>query len=288
MKNKNHNNNNNEWDLIINNKKPILKLNLKGIVNHKDLLFLFVYRDFVSTYKQTILGPLWFFIQPILTSITFVIIFGGFAKIPSDGIPGILFYMSGIIMWNYFADCINQTSHTFTQNQNLFGKVYFPRIIVPLSKVVNNLLKFFIQLLLFLILYALFYLNGFGFSLGWTFILLPLLLIQMAFTGLGFGMIVSSLTTKYKDLTFLINFAVQLLMYASPIVYPISIVPEKYKWIIMLNPFTSIIEIFKNSVFGTGYINIYWILYSFCFSIIVFLIGLIIFNKVEKSFIDTI
>lgn len=286
MKNKNQNNN--EWDLIINNKKPILKLNLKGIVNHKDLLFLFVYRDFVSTYKQTILGPLWFFIQPILTSITFVIIFGGFAKIPSDGIPGILFYMSGIIMWNYFADCINQTSHTFTQNQNLFGKVYFPRIIVPLSKVVNNLLKFFIQLLLFLILYAFFYLNGFGFSLGWTFILLPLLLIQMAFTGLGFGMIVSSLTTKYKDLTFLINFAVQLLMYASPIVYPISIVPEKYKWIIMLNPFTSIIEIFKNSVFGTGYINIYWILYSFCFSIIVFLIGLIIFNKVEKSFIDTI
>ena len=287
MKNKNQNNNN-EWDLIINNKKPILKLNLKGIVNHKDLLFLFVYRDFVSTYKQTILGPLWFFIQPILTSITFVIIFGGFAKIPSDGIPGILFYMSGIIMWNYFADCINQTSHTFTQNQNLFGKVYFPRIIVPLSKVVNNLLKFFIQLILFLILYAFFYLNGFGFSLGWTFILLPLLLIQMAFTGLGFGMIVSSLTTKYKDLTFLINFAVQLLMYASPIVYPISIVPEKFKWIIMLNPFTSIIEIFKNSVFGTGYINIFWILYSFCFSIIVFLIGLIIFNKVEKSFIDTI
>ena len=286
MKNKNQNNN--EWDLIINNKKSIIKLNLKGILNHKDLLFLFVYRDFVSTYKQTILGPLWFFIQPILTSITFVIIFGGFAKIPSDGIPGILFYMSGIIMWNYFADCINQTSHTFTQNQNLFGKVYFPRIIVPLSKVVNNLLKFFIQLILFLILYAIFYLNGFGFSLGWTFILLPLLLIQMAFTGLGFGMIVSSLTTKYKDLTFLINFAVQLLMYASPIVYPISIVPEKYKWIIMLNPFTSIIEIFKNSVFGTGYINIFWILYSFCFSIIVFLIGLIIFNKVEKSFIDTI
>ena len=286
MKNKNQNNN--EWDLIINNKKSIFKLNLKGILNHKDLLFLFVYRDFVSTYKQTILGPLWFFIQPILTSITFFIIFGGFAKIPSDGIPGILFYMSGIIMWNYFADCINQTSHTFTQNQNLFGKVYFPRIIVPLSKVVNNLLKFFIQLTLFLILYAFFYLNGFGFSLGWTFILLPLLLIQMAFTGLGLGMIVSSLTTKYKDLTFLINFAVQLLMYASPIVYPISIVPEKYKWIIMLNPFTSIIEIFKNSVFGTGYINIYWILYSFCFSIIVFLIGLIIFNKVEKSFIDTI
>lgn len=286
MKNKNQNNN--EWDLIISNKKSFFKLNLKGIVNHKDLLFLFVYRDFVSTYKQTILGPLWFFIQPILTSITFVIIFGGFAKIPSDGIPGILFYMSGIIMWNYFADCINQTSHTFTQNQNLFGKVYFPRIIVPLSKVVNNLLKFLIQLILFLILYAFFYLNGFGFSLGWTFILLPLLLIQMAFTGLGFGMIVSSLTTKYKDLTFLINFAVQLLMYASPIVYPISIVPEKFKWIIMLNPFTSIIEIFKNSVFGTGYINIYWILYSFCFSIIVFLIGLIIFNKVEKSFIDTI
>tara|TARA_B100000035_G_C21032604_1_gene569193 strand:+ start:865 stop:1725 length:861 start_codon:yes stop_codon:yes gene_type:complete len=286
MKNKNQNNN--EWDLIISNKKSFFKLNLKGIVNHKDLLFLFVYRDFVSTYKQTILGPLWFFIQPILTSITFVIIFGGFAKIPSDGIPGILFYMSGIIMWNYFADCINQTSHTFTQNQNLFGKVYFPRIIVPLSKVVNNLLKFFIQLILFLILYAFFYLNGFGFSLGWTFILLPLLLIQMAFTGLGLGMIVSSLTTKYKDLTFLINFAVQLLMYASPIVYPISIVPEKFKWIIMLNPFTSIIEIFKNSVFGTGYINIFWILYSFCFSIIVFLIGLIIFNKVEKSFIDTI
>lgn len=284
MKNKNTN----EWDLIIDNNKPIFIFNFKSIIVHKDLLFLFVYRDFVSTYKQTILGPLWFFIQPILTSLTFVIIFGGFAKIPSDGIPGILFYMSGIIMWNYFADCINQTSQTFTQNQNLFGKVYFPRIIVPLSKVVNNILKFCIQFLLFLIMYIFYCLKGFEFSLSWTFVLLPLLLTQMAFTGLGFGMIVSSLTTKYKDLTFLINFAVQLLMYASPIVYPMSVVPEKYKWIIMLNPFTSIIEIFKNSFFGCGYMNIYWISYSFCFSIIVFLLGTIIFNKVEKSFIDTI
>lgn len=284
MKNKNTN----EWDLVINNNKSFFSLNFKSIVSKKDLFFLFVYRDFVSSYKQTILGPLWFFIQPILTSLTFVIIFGGFAKIPSDGIPKILFYMSGIILWNYFADCINKTSNTFSQNQNLFGKVYFPRIIVPLSKVANNLLKFCIQFFLFLIIYFWFYVKGFNLSLHWTVLLLPFLLIQMALTGLGLGMVVSSLTSKYKDLIFLINFGVQLLMYASPIVYPLSVVPEKYKFIILLNPFTSVIEVFKNGFFGIGYLDVYWILYSSLFSIIIFLLGAAVFNRVEKSFIDTI
>ena len=284
MKNKNTN----EWDLVINNNKSFFSLNFKSVISKKDLFFLFVYRDFVSSYKQTILGPLWFFIQPILTSLTFVIIFGGFAKIPSDGIPKILFYMSGIILWNYFADCINKTSNTFSQNQNLFGKVYFPRIIVPLSKVANNLLKFCIQFFLFLIIYCWFYINGFNLSLHWTVLLLPFLLIQMALTGLGLGMIVSSLTSKYKDLIFLINFGVQLLMYASPIVYPLSVVPEKYNFIILLNPFTSVIEVFKNGFFGIGYLDIYWILYSSLFSIIIFLFGATVFNRVEKSFIDTI
>jgi lipopolysaccharide transport system permease protein len=282
-------NQNEKWTLIIspNNK---FKLNnfSKLLFKYKDLLFLFVKRDFVSQYKQTILGPLWFFIQPLLTTITFTVIFGNLAKIPTDGVPKILFYMSGITFWNYFADCVNKTCTTFVLNQGLFSKVYFPRIIVPFSVVMNNLLKFGIQFLLLLLFWLYFYFSTKEINPNYTISFLPLLVLIMALLGLGLGMIISSLTTKYRDLTFLVSFGVQLMMYASPIVYPISLVSYEYKWLIFLNPMTSVIETFKYGFLGHGEHEFIWLLYSIVISIIVFFVGLVIFNKVEKSFIDTV
>lgn len=278
-----------DWDLIITPSKSFFSVDLKAIWRYKDLLVLFVRRDFVSLYKQTILGPLWFFIQPILTTITFTVIFGNVAKISTDDVPQILFYMSGVTLWNYFADCINKTSNTFVINQGLFGKVYFPRIIVPLASVINNLMKFIIQLLLLAVFWCYFYFFTVNtLTLNWTIVLFPVLILVMAMLGLGGGMIISSLTTKYRDLTFLVTFGVQLLMYASPIVYPLSVVPEKYKWLIMLNPMSSIIEFFKYSVLGVGYVDLTWLGYSVLSALFVFLAGVFIFNKMEKSFIDTV
>jgi len=238
------NNEEENWTLVIDKKsnKSILQI-LKSIFSYKDLLFLFVKRDFIAQYKQTLLGPLWFFIQPVLTTITFSVIFGNLAKISTDGIPNILFYMTGITFWNYFADCVNKTSNTFTLNQGLFGKVYFPRLIVPISIILTNLLKFCIQFLLLIIFWIYYFSISDSISIQNTILFFPLLIFSMALLGLGVGMVVSSLTTKYRDLSFLVTFGVQLLMYASPIVYPLSIVPIKYKWIILLNPMTSIMNI---------------------------------------------
>lgn len=277
-----------KWDKEITPKKSLFDLNLNQIWKFRDLLFLFVWRDFVSVYKQTILGPLWFFIQPILTSITFTIIFGNFAQISTDGMPKIIFYMAGITMWNYFADCLNKTSNTFVVNQGLFGKVYFPRLIVPLSIIVTNLLKFGIQIILFIVFWTYFYLTTDTMQPNWYILIFPLLIIIMAALGLGFGMVISALTTKYRDLTFLIGFGVQLLMYASPIIYPMSTVPEKYQWLIKLNPMTSIIDTFKHALMGTGSFDLYNLLYSCVFAVCILFLGLVVFNKVEKSFIDTV
>ena len=276
------------WDKEITPKKSLFDLNLNQIWKFRDLLFLFVWRDFVSVYKQTILGPLWFFIQPILTSITFTIIFGNFAQISTDGMPKIIFYMAGITMWNYFADCLNKTSNTFVVNQGLFGKVYFPRLIVPLSIIVTNLLKFGIQIILFIVFWTYFYVTTDTMQPNWYILIFPLLIIIMAALGLGFGMVISALTTKYRDLTFLIGFGVQLLMYASPIIYPISAVPEKHQWLIKLNPMTSIIDTFKHALMGTGSFDLYNLLYSCAFAVCILFLGLVVFNKVEKSFIDTV
>ncbi len=276
------------WDKEITPKKSLFDLNLNQIWKFRDLLFLFVWRDFVSVYKQTILGPLWFFIQPILTSITFTIIFGNFAQISTDGMPKIIFYMAGITMWNYFADCLNKTSNTFVVNQGLFGKVYFPRLIVPLSIIVTNLLKFGIQIILFIVFWTYFYVTTDTMQPNWYILIFPLLIIIMAALGLGFGMVISALTTKYRDLTFLIGFGVQLLMYASPIIYPISTVPEKHQWLIKLNPMTSIIDTFKHALMGTGSFDLYNLLYSCAFAVCILFLGLVVFNKVEKSFIDTV
>ena len=283
------NNEEENWTLVINEKsnKSILQI-LKSIFSYKDLLFLFVKRDFIAQYKQTLLGPLWFFIQPVLTTITFSVIFGNLAKISTEGIPNILFYMTGITFWNYFADCVNKTSNTFTLNQGLFGKVYFPRLIVPISIILTNLLKFCIQFFLLIIFWIYYFSISDSISIQNTILFFPILIFTMALLGLGVGMVISSLTTKYRDLSFLVTFGVQLLMYASPIVYPLSIVPIKYKWIVLLNPMTSIIETFKHGFIGAGVFEPFWLIYSFVISVLLFFIGVKIFNKVEKSFIDTV
>ena len=276
------------WDLTINPHSKWYDLRIKEIFKYKDLLFLFVKRDFVSIYKQTILGPLWFFLQPIITAITFTVIFGNLAKISTDGLPQILFYMAGITLWNYFADTLTKTADTFSSNANIFGKVYFPRMIVPLSVVVSNLIKLAIQFLLFLGIWIYYLIQSDLIHPNKMLVLIPFLIILIGFMALSFGIIISSLTTKYRDLKFLVTFGIQLMMYASPIVYPLSIVPEKYKWIIIANPVTSIIETFKYAFLGVGEFSWLYLGYSTLFTIILFMIGLVIFHRVEKSFMDTV
>lgn len=276
------------WDLIIEPKSKWYDLRLGEILHYKDLLFLFVRRDFVSLYKQTILGPLWFFIQPIITSLTFVVIFGNLAKISTDGLPQILFYMCGVTLWNYFSDTLTKTSDTFTANANIFGKVYFPRMIVPLSVVVSNLIKLGVQFLLFLAIWIYYLIFSDAVHPNSALLLVPFLIILMGFLGLSLGIIISSLTTKYRDLKFLVVFGVQLMMYASPIVYPLSIVPDKYRWLILANPVTSIIETFKYAFLGVGEFNWLHLGYSFGFTLVFFMLGLVIFHRVEKSFMDTV
>lgn len=278
------------WDSTITSENKWFDLHFKEILKYRDLLWLFVKRDFTTFYKQTVLGPLWFFIQPLISTILFSIIFNKIAKIPTNETPPYLFYMSGIIAWNYFADCLNTTSSTFTNNARMFGKVYFPRIIIPISKVFSGLSKFILQLLLFFIIFLYFLFNGNDqiFISFKVLIFMPFLILQMACLGLGLGFIISSLTAKYRDLNYLIGFFTQLLMYASPIIYPLSIVPEKFKYIILANPITPIIELFRIALLGKGDFNLNMIAFSVISTITIFLIGLLVFNKVEKTFIDTV
>ena len=278
----------NEYDLIITPQKSLLQLNLKKVWQYKDLLFLFVKRDFVAVYKQTIFGPLWFFIQPILTTITFTVVFGNIAEISTDGMPKVIFYLSGITMWNYFSDCVNKTSATFTANQHIFGKVYFPRVIVPLSIVMTNLLKFGVQILLFVGFYLYYYFTEDSIHPNLTIFLFPLLVVFMATMSLGIGMLISSMTTKYRDLTFLVGFGIQLMMYASPIIYPMNEVGDKYKIFIELNPMSGIINNFKYGTLGSGEFDWFGLIYGFVFSLVILMIGTLVFNRVEKSFIDTV
>lgn len=284
-------NENEPWDLVLETKSSWFSFNLKQLYRFKDLLFLFVRRDFVSVYKQTILGPVWFFVQPIITSIIFAVVFGLFGNISTEGVPALLFYLCGITLWNYFSDTLTKTSETFTANASIFGKVYFPRLIVPLSIVISNLVKFAIQFLLFLIVWAYYFAGNYNVHTNYAIVLVPFLILLMGFLGLGFGIIITSLTTKYRDLRFLISFGIQLMMYASPIVFPLSLVMEKYPRFVPLllaNPVTSIIETFKFAFIGVGVFNWYHLLYSTVFTIVLFFLGLIIFNKVEKSFMDTV
>ncbi len=290
----NHSNieeNNEPWDLVLEPDSKWYSFRLKEIIRFKDLLLLFVRRDFVSVYKQTILGPLWFFVQPVITALIFSVIFGHLAGIPTDGIPPILFYICGITLWNYFSDTLLKTSDTFTANAGIFGKVYFPRMIVPLSIVVSNLIKFGIQFLLFIVIWMYYVFNSSSIHPNTTILLVPLLILLMGFLGLAFGIIISSMTTKYRDLKFLISFGVQLLMYTSPIVFPLSLVSQKYphlKLFFLANPVTGIVEAFKFAFLGVGEFNWMYLGYSLVFTIALFFIGLVVFNKVEKSFMDTI
>lgn len=277
-----------DWTLVIKPSSGLFDLQLKEVWRYRDLLQMFVRRDFVAVYKQTILGPIWFFLQPLFTTITFTIVFGNIAGISTDGIPGPLFYMAGIVGWNYFAECLTTTSNTFIQNANIFGKVYFPRLIMPLSIVVSNLLKFGVQFILFLVLLAYFMLTGAQIQPNWAAVLVPFLIILMAALGLGFGMLISAMTIKYRDLKFLITFGVQLAMYASPVIYPFSTLPEKYKLFILANPMTSIIETFRYAFLGEGTFSWMYLAYSTLFATTIMSLGIVVFNKVEKSFMDTV
>ena len=266
----------------------LFNLRLREIWDYRDLLMLFVYRDFVTFYKQTILGPLWFFIQPFLTTIVFTVIFGNIAKIPTDGLPPMVFYLAGVTAWNYFAECFRKTSNTFTQNAQLFGKVFFPRVVVPLSITISNLFTFIIQFFLFLMVMGYFMLTGMHIHPNLYVLLFPLLILMMGFMGLGFGMLVSSMTTKYRDLQYLVQFGITLLMYAAPVIYPVSSIPIKYQWIIMANPMTSIIETFRYSFLGAGTLSLNGLLYSAIFTLGILILGVLVFNRTEKNFMDVV
>lgn len=264
-------------------------LRLNEIWRYRDLLILFVRRDFVAKYKQTVLGPIWFLIQPLFQTLVLSIVFGGMAKLSTDGVPPILFYLAGVTSWNYFANCLKSTSNTFTMNASLFGKVYFPRAVTPLSIIISNLIQLSIGLFLFAIIYAYYIIfNNTDLQPNIVLLLLPVLILIMGFMGLGLGMLVSSMTTKYRDLQYLVDFGVQLLMYATPVILPLSAIPEKYKIIMLLNPMTGVIETFKYSFLGSGSFSPNLLIYSIVFTVVVFFLGLLIFNKTEKNFMDTV
>lgn len=282
---------NETWDLIIEPRGNPFKLNLKEVWQYRDLLEMYIKRDIVTFYKQTILGPIWFFIQPVFTTIVYMFVFGGLAGIPTDGIPQPLFYLSGICLWNYFSESLSKTSDTFISNQSIFGKVYFPRLIAPLSVVITGIIKMFIQLGLFIIAYFWFIYKGMPVAINAYAWLFPILILMLAGIGLGFGIIISSMTTKYRDLKFLIAFAIQLWMYATPVIYPLSVMQgkyEKYMWLIQANPITAIMETFKFGFLGQGTFSWLALVYSGLFTILVLFFGIVIFNKVERSFMDVV
>jgi len=268
--------------------RNLFDLRLGELWRYRDLVLLFVRRDFVAVYKQTILGPLWYLVQPLLTTLTFTFIFGSVAKLPTDGLPQFLFYMSGTVIWTYFASCLTKTSETFVSNANLFGKVYFPRLAVPVSILISNLITFTIQFVFFLAFMLFFALNGSLIHPNLWMLLTPLLILMMAGLGLGFGILISSLTTKYRDLRFLVTFGVQLLMYATPVIYPVSSIPQRFQWIILANPMTSIVEAFRYAFLGAGSVNRMQLLYSFGFMAVIVIVGITIFNRVEQTFMDTV
>jgi lipopolysaccharide transport system permease protein len=278
------------WDMVIQPKSGWLELHLEDLWRYRDLLWMFVRRDFVAVYKQTVLGPLWFFIQPLLTTLVFTVIFSGVAKLSTDGLPPLLFYLAGTTPWNYFATCLTKTSTTFKDNANLFGKVYFPRLVTPLSIVISTLIQFVIQFATLVIALAWYLARGVEVKPDWAGIILgtPLLILMLGGLGLGCGIIISSLTTKYRDLAFVVGFGVQLAMYATPVVYPLSIVSEKYRNWLELNPMTAIIEAFRAFYLGAGTFSWSMLGYSAAVTLAVLFAGIVVFNRVEKTFMDTV
>lgn len=280
-----------KWDFYIQPHGSLFSLKLGEVWRYRDLLRMYVKRDIVTYYKQTVLGPLWFFIQPAITTIMFMFVFGGIAGISTDGVPQPLFYMAGLLCWNYFSDCLTRCSDTFVSNQDVFGKVYFPRLVVPLSITISSLVKMGIQAVLFMLIYLYYLCTGGNCYINAYALLLPLLVLMLAGLGLGFGMLITSVTTKYRDLKFLITFGIQLWMYATPVIYPLSTLAKNhpdYVWVLQANPMTSIIETFKYAFLGSGMFSWTSLAYSLMFTVCVLLFGTIVFNKVERNFIDVV
>lgn len=276
------------WPIVIRPKRKWLDVDLKGLWRYRDLYVMYIKRDFITLYKQTILGPLWFLIQPLFTTIIYMFIFGNLAGISTDGVPQPLFYMSGIMLWNYFSESFTLCSNVFVSNAGLFGKVYFPRFIVPLSGITSNLFKMGIQLAMFIAMYVYFVIKGANFVVNWSLCLFPLLVLMIAFHALSWGLIISSLTYKYRDLMQLVGFGLQLFMYATPVVYPLSAMSEKYKVFIELNPLTPIFETFRYGCTGCGSFDMRGLLYSAIFMTITLFFSVIVFNRVERNFMDTV
>lgn len=276
-----------EWDAVIEAKHSLFAINFKELWHYRDLLVLFVRRDFVTVYKQTILGPLWFFIQPILTTITFTIIFGNVAQLSTDGAPKVVFYMAGITLWNYFSTCLTAVSGVFNTNAGIFGKVYFPRLIMPLTIVISNLMKFGVQFLLFLCFVSYFVVQEQIHPNLWV-LALPLVIVLMALIAMGIGLILSSMTTKYKDLNQLISFGMQLFMYATPVIYPSSAIPPAYQWVVNLNPLVSLFDYMRFAFLGVGSFTLSDFIFPTVFSVVILFFGILVFNKVQKTFMDTV
>ena len=276
------------WTIVIRPRRNLLDLRLRELWACRDLISLFVWRDFVALYKQTVLGPLWHIIQPLLTTLTFTVIFGRVAQLSTDGAPQFLFYMSGTVIWMYFSLCLTKTATTFVSNAGLYGKVYFHRLSIPVSIVISNLIAFGIQFGVFLAFLGLYYVRGAPVSPNAWILMMPLLLAMLAGLGLGFGIIVSALTTRYRDLTHLVAFGVQLWMYGTPVVYPVSMVPERYQWILLANPVAPIVESFRYAFLGTGTASFAHLAYSAAFTVVVLAVGTVMFNRVEQTFMDTV
>lgn len=278
-----------KWDLQITPKDKLLAIDWRELWRYRDMFALFVERNFRTAYKQTILGPFWFIITPILSVIVYVTVFGGIANIPTDGVPPVLFYLLGISVWSYFASCLSATSNSFVTNADIFGKVYFPRIIMPLVAVTTNLLTFAIQLAIFAVFYIYYVASGTELVIHWQIVLFPLLIVLLALMAVGFGMIFSSMTTKYRDLQIMLNKIISLWVYVTPVIYPLSMVSnEKLHLAMSLNPVTPVMEAIKYSLLGQGQFNWLWLGYSAAFTLILLICGLMLFNKVQKSFMDTV
>lgn len=277
-----------KWTETIRPRTKLLDLRLKELWRYRDLVLMFVRRDFVANYKQTILGPIWFFLQPLLTTLTYIFIFGRMAGLSTDGLPMLLFYLSGVTIWNYFAETLTKTATVFKDNAQMFGKVYFPRLTMPFSIVLSNLVRFLIQMLLFLVVWVWYISQNAAIHPNYYILLTPLLVLMMGLLALGLGMIISAMTTKYKDLVFLLTFGIQLLMFATPVIYPLSSLPEKYHWIILANPMSSIVETFRYAFLGSGTFKWMYLGYSAIFTLVILVLGTIIFNRVEKNFTDTV
>jgi len=276
------------WDVVIKPKHGWFNVNFKEIVQYWDLILLFVKRDFIIFYKQTILGPLWYIIQPLFNTLVFTLIFGKVAKIPTDGVPPFIFYLSGTVVWTYFALCLNKTGNTFVNNAGIFGKVYFPRITVPISIAITAVLQFLIQFMIFLGFFLYFWQSGSDIKPSIYVFTLPIIVLHMAVLSVGLGLIISAATAKYRDLTFAMGFMVQLWMYLTPVVYPLSEVPDRFKIFILINPMTAVVESFRGAFLGVSSLTLQGLLLSIILTILLFICGIIIFSRVEKTFMDTV